>query len=140
MINTMEWLILGAICLFVLICICLIVFFCRRNRNDHIVISTEPKFENEAEAPVVDVNKNKFKFYDDMMNRLDTLNKKADIAIENDKKTLEDMEKINYNLKLCYNNNKKATIYLYSRSRQKKFSTNTFYINSNFKFIFFCML
>ena len=33
-----------------------------------------------------------------MMNRLDTLNKKADIAIENDKKTLEDMEKINIKL------------------------------------------
>ena len=93
--NTMEWLILGAICLLVFICICLIVFFCRRNRNGHIVISTEPMSENEAEAPVVDVNKNKFKFYDDMMNRLDTLNKKADIAIENDKKTLEDMEKLN---------------------------------------------
>lgn len=98
--NTMEWLILGAICLFVLICICLIVFFCRRNRNEHIIISTEPKFENEAEAPVIDVNKdkNKFKFYDDMMNRLNTLNKKADIAIENDKKTLEDMKKINIKL------------------------------------------
>ena len=98
--NTMEWLILGAICLLVFICICLIVFFCRRNRNEHIIISTEPKFENEAEAPVIDVNKdkNKFKFYDDMMNRLDTLNKKADIAIENDKKTLEDMKKINIKL------------------------------------------
>ena len=96
----MEWLILGAICLFVLICICLIVFFCRRNRNDNIVISTLPSIENEAEAPVICVNKdkNKFKFYDDMMNRLDTLNKKADIAIENDKKTLEDMEKINIKL------------------------------------------
>lgn len=98
--NTMEWLILGAICLFVLICICLIVFFCRRNRNEHIIISTEPKFENEAEAPVIDVNKdkNKFKFYDDMMNTLDILHKKADIAIENDKKTLEDMKKINIKL------------------------------------------
>lgn len=91
--NTMECLILGAICLLVLICIFLIVFFCRRNRNEHIVISTEPKFENEAEAPVVDVNKdkNKFKFYDDMMNRLDRLNKKSDIAIEKNKKMLEDM-------------------------------------------------
>ena len=91
--NTMECLILGAICLLVLICIFLIVFFCRRNRNEHIVISTEPKFENEAEAPVVDANKdkNKFKFYDDMMNRLDRLNKKSDIAIEKNKKMLEDM-------------------------------------------------
>lgn len=88
--NTMEWLILGAICLLVFICIFLIVFFCRRNRNEHIVISTEPKFENEAEAPVVDANKDKFKFYDDMMNRLDALNKKADIAIEKNKKMLED--------------------------------------------------
>ena len=93
--NTMEWLILGAICLLVFICIFLIVFFCRRNRNEHIVISSEQMSENEAEAPVVDANKNKFKFYDDMMNKLDTLNKKADIAIENDKKTLEDMEKLN---------------------------------------------
>lgn len=93
--NTMECLILGAICLLVFICIFLIVFFCRRNRNDHIVISTEPKFENEAEAPVVDVNKdkNKFKFYDDMMNRLDRLNKKSDIAIEKNKKMLEDSKK-----------------------------------------------
>ena len=93
--NTMECLILGAICLLVLICIFLIVFFCRRNRNEHIVISTEPKFENEAEAPVVDVNKdkNKFKFYDDMMNRLDRLNKKSDIAIEKNKKMLEDSKK-----------------------------------------------
>ena len=91
----MEWLILGAICLLVFICIFLIVFFCRRNRNEHIVISTEPKFENEAEAPVVDVNKdkNKFKFYDDMMNRLDRLNKKSDIAIEKNKKMLEDSKK-----------------------------------------------
>ena len=91
--NTMECLILGAICLLVFICIFLIVFFCRRNRNEHIVISTEPKFENEAEAPVGDVNKdkNKFKFYDDMMNRLDRLNKKSDIAIEKNKKMLEDM-------------------------------------------------
>lgn len=93
--NTMEWLILGAICLLVFICIFLIVFFCRRNINDHIVISTEPKFENEAEAPVVDANKdkNKFKFYDDMMNRLDRLNKKSDIAIEKNKKMLEDSKK-----------------------------------------------
>ena len=93
--NTMECLILGAICLLVLICIFLIVFFCRRNRNEHIVISTEPKFENEAEAPVVDANKdkNKFKFYDDMMNRLDRLNKKSDIAIEKNKKMLEDSKK-----------------------------------------------
>lgn len=91
----MEWLILGAICLFVFICIFLIVFFCRRNRNEHIVISTEPKFENEAEAPVVNANKdkNKFKFYDDMMNRLDRLNKKSDIAIEKNKKMLEDSKK-----------------------------------------------
>lgn len=98
--NTMEWLILGAICLLVFICICLIVFFCRRNRNGHIVISTEPMSENEAEAPVVDANKdkNKFKFYDDMMNRLDRLNKKSDIAIEGDKKTLEDMKKLNIKL------------------------------------------
>lgn len=96
----MEWIILGAICLLVFICICLIVFFCRRNRNEHIIISTEPKFENEEKAPVVDVNKdkNKFKFYDDMMNRLDTLNKKADIAIENDKKTLENMKNLNIKL------------------------------------------
>lgn len=99
-IDTMEFIIGGIIFLVIVIVICLIVFFCRRNRNEHIVISTEPKFENEAEAPVIDVNKdkNKFKFYDDMMNRLDTLNKKADIAIENDKKTLEDMEKINIKL------------------------------------------
>lgn len=96
--NTMEWLILGAICLLVFICIFLIVFFCRRNRNEHIVISAEPMSENEAEAPVVDVNKNKFKFYDDMMNRLDSLNKKADIAIENDKKTLENMKNLNIKL------------------------------------------
>lgn len=94
----MEWLILGAICLFVLICICLIVFFCRRNRNENIIISTRPSIENEAEAPVVDVNNNKFKFYDDMDNKLKILHKKADIAIENDKKTLEDMEKINIKL------------------------------------------
>ena len=97
-IDTMEFIIGGIIFLVIVIVICLIVFFCRRNRNEHIVISTEPKFENEAEAPVVDINKNKFKFYDDMMNRLDTLNKKADIAIENDKKTFEDMEKINIKL------------------------------------------
>ena len=97
-INTMEWLILGAICLLVFICIFLIVFFCRRNRNEHIIISTEPKSENEAEAPVVDVNKDKFKFYDDMMNRLDTLNKKSYIALEGAKKTLEDMKKLNIKL------------------------------------------
>ena len=98
--NTMEWLILGAICLLVFICICLIVFFCRRNRNEHIIISTEPKFENEAEAPVINVNKdkNKFKFYDDMMNRLDILNKKSDIAIEKNKKMLEDSKKLNIKL------------------------------------------
>ena len=83
-----------------MIVICLIVFFCRRNRNEHIVISTEPKFENEAEAPVIDVNKdkNKFKFYDDMMNRLDILNKKSDIAIEKNKKMLEDSKKLNIKL------------------------------------------
>lgn len=99
-IDTMEFIIGGIIFLVIVIVICLIVFFCRRNRNEHIVISTEPKFENKAEAPVIGVNKdkNKFKFYDDMMNRLDTLNKKADIAIENDKKTLEDMKKLNIKL------------------------------------------
>lgn len=110
----MEWLILGAICLFVLICICLIVFFCRRNRNDNIVISTRPSIENEAEAPVIGVNKdkNKFKFYDDMMNRLDTLNKKADIAIENDKKTLEDMKKLNIKSEKMLEDSKKLNIKL----------------------------
>lgn len=96
--NTMEWLILGAICLLVFICIFLIVFFCRRNRNEHIVISTEQMSENEAEAPVVDANKNKFKFYDDMMNKLNILNKKADIAIEKNKKMLEDSKNLNIKL------------------------------------------
>ena len=33
-----------------------------------------------------------------MMNRLDTLNKKADIAIENDKKTLENMKNLDIKL------------------------------------------
>lgn len=110
----MEWLILGAICLLVLVCIFLIVFFCRRNRNKHIVISTEPKFENKAEAPVVDVNKdkNKFKFYDDMMNTLDMLNKKSDIAIENDKKTLEDMKKLNIKSEKMLEDSKKLNIKL----------------------------
>ena len=97
-IDTMEFIIGGIIFLVIVIVICLIVFFCRRNRNEHIVISTEPKFENKAEAPVVDVNKDKFKFYDDMMNRLDTLNKKSDIAIEKNKKMLEDSKKLNIKL------------------------------------------
>lgn len=99
-IDTMEFIIGGIIFLVIVIVICLIVFFCRRNRNEHIVISTEPKFENEAEAPVIDVNKdkNKFKFYDDMMNRLDILNKKSDIAIEKNKKMLEDSKKLNIKL------------------------------------------
>ena len=112
--NTMEWLILGAICLLVFICIFLIVFFCRRNRNENIIISTEPMSENEAEAPAVDVNKdkNKFKFYDDMMNRLDTLNKKADIALEGDKKTLEDMKKLNIKSEKMLEDMKKLNIKL----------------------------
>lgn len=95
-IDTMEFIIGGIIFLVIVIVICLIVFFCRRNRNEHIIISAEPKFENEAEAPVVDANKdkNKFKFYDDMMNRLDRLNKKSDIAIEKNKKMLEDKKKL----------------------------------------------
>lgn len=110
----MEFIIGGIIFLVIVIVICLIVFFCRRNRNDDIVISTGPKIENEEEAHVVDVNKdkNKFKFYDDMMNRLDTLNKKADIAIENDKKTLEDMKKLNIKSEKMLEDSKKLNIKL----------------------------
>ena len=112
-IDTMEF-IIGGIIFLIVIVICLIVFFCRRNRNEHIVISTEPKFENEAEAPVIDVNKdkNKFKFYDDMMNRLDILHKKADIAIENDKKTLEDMKKLNIKSEKMLEDSKQLNIKL----------------------------
>lgn len=90
--NTMEWLILGAICLFVLICIFLIVFFCCRNRNDNIVKSCITQMASDgAEAPVAFLETPYRKKDNDLMDKLKTLNNKADIALEEeDKKELED--------------------------------------------------
>lgn len=94
--NTMEWLILGAICLLVLICIFLIVFFCRRNRNDNIVKSRiTRRASDDPEAPVAFLETPYRKEDNNLIDKLKTLNNKADIAIENDKKILEDMKKLN---------------------------------------------
>ena len=78
----MEWLILGAICLFVLICIFLIVFFCRRNRNSENV---EPKIntnlEDEPPAPPK------------IKQRLDILQKKDDEVLIDNQIQLEENKK-----------------------------------------------
>lgn len=98
-INTMEWLILGAICLLVLICICLIVFFSRRNRNEHIVKSRiTRRASDDPEAPVAFLETHYRKKDNDLMDTLKTLNNKADIAIEKNKKMLEDSKKLNIKL------------------------------------------
>lgn len=91
-INTMGWLILGAICLFVLICIFLIVFFFCRNRNDNIVKSCiTQRASDSAEAPVAFLETPYMKKDNNLMDKLKTLNNKADIALEEeDKKELED--------------------------------------------------
>lgn len=92
--NTMEWLILGAICLLVFICIFLIVFFYRRNRNDNIAKSRiTRRASDDPEAPVAFLETPYSKKDNDLLDKLETLNKKADIALEGDKNTLEDMKK-----------------------------------------------
>lgn len=88
--NTMEWLILGAICLLVLICIFLIVFFCRRNRNDNIVKSRiTRRASDDPEAPVAFLETPYRKEDNNLIDKLKTLNKK--VKLDEDKKNIEDI-------------------------------------------------